>query len=150
MYKTEINQNNMTKEELEIQIINDIKEIKDILDEDKIKDKLFRYEVVRLQGHYNMFDPRARLETGLSEEDYKYIIKEYSNFMEKYPEVRSLAINRIEYLKSAYTAKVIGLRGCDDCRKIVSKKLDVKVEDLCEICKKIIEQFITYKNLLNI
>lgn len=37
-----------TKEELEIQIIKDIKDIKDIkniLDEDKLKDKLFRYEV---------------------------------------------------------------------------------------------------------
>ena len=71
---------NTTKEELEIQIIKDIKDFKNILYEDKLKDKLFRYEVVRLQGHYNMFDPRARLETGLSEEDYRYIIKEYTTF----------------------------------------------------------------------
>lgn len=150
MYKTEKNANCMTKEELEIQIIKDIKEIKDILDEDKIKDKLFKYEVVRLQGNYNILDPRARQQTGLSKKDYMYIIKNYSKLMNKYTDVRSMAINRIEYLKSAYTAKVIGLKGCDNCREIVSKKLDVKVEDLCENCQKILEQFITYKNLLNI
>lgn len=150
MYKTEVNQNNMTKEELEIQIIKDIKEIKDILEDDKLKDKLFRYEVVRLQGNYNMFDPRARLQTGLTKKDYMYIIKNYSKLMERFSEVRSMAMSRIEYLKSAYTAKVIGLKGCENCRNIVSEKLDVKVEDLCANCQKILEQFNTYKNLLNI
>lgn len=140
----------MTKEELEIQIIKDIKEIKDILEEDKLKDKLFRYEVVRLQGNYNMLDPRARQQTGLSKKDYMYIIKNYSRLMNKYTDVRSMSINRIEYLKSAYTAKVIGLKGCENCRNKVSKKLDVKAEDLCENCQKILEQFVTYKNLLNI
>ena len=140
---------NMTKEDLEIQIIKDIKDIKNILDEDKLKDKLFRYEVVRLQGH-NMFDPRARLETGLSEEDYKLTMKEYSNLMEKYPEVRNLAINRIEQLKSAYIKKVIELKGCFRCQSIVNKKLEVHAEDLCDKCQKILEQFISYKNLLNL
>lgn len=141
---------NITKEELEIQIIKDIKDIKNILDEDKLKDKLFKYEDVRLQGHYNMFDPRARLETGLSEEDYKYIMKEYSNLMEKYPEVRSLAINRIEQLKSAYIKQVIELKGCFRCQSMVNKKLEVHAEDLCDKCQKILEQFISYKNLLNL
>ena len=114
---------NITKEELEIQIIKDIRDIKDILDEEKLKDKLFRYEVVRLQGNYNMFDPRAKLETGLSEEDYKYIMKEYSNLMGRFPEVRSLAINRIEHLKSAYITKFIELKGCYRCSGIVRKKI---------------------------
>lgn len=149
MYKTEVNQNNMTKEELEIQIIKDIKEIKNILEEDKLKDKLFRYEVVRLQG-YNMFNPKSRLQTGLSKRDYTYIMKNYRNLIEQHNDVRSMAIKRIEYLKSAYIAKVITLKGCDRCRELVSKKLDVKVEDLCENCQKILEQFNTYKNLLNI
>lgn len=145
----EKNTNSMTKEELEIQIIKDIKEIKDILEEDKLKDKLFRYEVVRLQG-YNMFNPKSRLQTGLSKRDYTYIMKNYHKLSELHSDVKSMAINRIEYLKSAYTAKVIGLKGCEDCRELVSKKLDVKAEDLCENCQKILEQFVTYKNLLNI
>ena len=145
----EKNTNSMTKEELEIQIIKDIKEIKDILEEDKLKDKLFRYEVVRLQG-YNMFNPKSRLQTGLSKRDYTYIMKNYYKLSELHSDVKSMAINRIEYLKSAYTAKVIGLKGCEDCRELVSKKLDVKAEDLCENCQKILEQFVTYKNLLNI
>lgn len=140
---------NITKEELEIQIIKDIRDIKDILDENKLKDKLFRYEVVRLQGNY-MFDPRARLETGLSEEDYKYIMKEYSNLMERFPEVRSLAINRIEQLNSSYIKQVIELKGCYRCSSIVRKKLEVHVEDLCENCRKILEQFNSYKKLLDI
>ena len=141
---------NLTKEELEIQIIKDMKEIKNIREEDKLKDKLFRYEIVRLQGNYNMLDPRARQQTGLPEEDYKYIIKEYSNLMERYPEVRSLAINRIESLKSAYIKKVIDLKGCFRCQSIVNKKLEVQAEDLCDKCRKILEQFVSYKNLLNI
>lgn len=141
---------NLTKEDLEIQIIKDIKEIKDLLDEEKIKDKLFRYEVMRLQGRYNVFDPRARLQTGLSEEDYKYIIKEYSNLMGKYPEVRSLAINTIESLKSAYITKVVTLKGCFRCQNIVHKKLEVQAENLCDKCRKILEQFISYKDLLDI
>ena len=140
---------NMTKEDLEIQIIKDIKDIKNILDENKLKDKLFRYEVVRLQGNY-MFDPRARLETGLSEEDYKYIMKEYSNLMGRFPEVRSLAINRIEHLKSAYITRVIELKGCYRCSSIIRKKLEVHAEDLCENCRKILEQFNSYKKLLDI
>ena len=141
---------NLTKEDLEIQIIKDIKDFKNILYENKLKDKLFRYEVVRLQGHYNAFDPRFRLETGLSEEDYKYIIKEYSNLMERFPEVRSLAINRIEQLNSAYIKQVIDLKGCYRCSGIVRKKLEVHAEDLCENCRKILDQFNSYKKLLDI
>ena len=141
---------NTSKEELETQIIKDIKDFKNILDEDKLKDKLFRYEVVRIKGNYNMFDPRARLETGLSEEDFKYIIKEYSNLMEHFPEVRSLAINRIEQLNSSYIKQVIDLKGCYRCSSVIRKKLEVHAEDLCESCRKILEQFNSYKKLLDI
>jgi hypothetical protein len=37
-----------------------------------------RYEEVRDEGRYNMFDPRARQLTGLSREDYLFTLSNYS------------------------------------------------------------------------
>jgi hypothetical protein len=37
-----------------------------------------RYERVRLGGAYNMFDPRAREATGLTQDRYVFILKHYS------------------------------------------------------------------------
>ena len=39
---------------------------------------------VQSKGKYNMFDPMARLETGLSEEVFIYIIEHYDELMAKY------------------------------------------------------------------
>ena len=36
------------------------------------------YEEVRASGHYIMFDPRARLETGLNTGDYAFVMDNYS------------------------------------------------------------------------
>lgn len=47
------------------------------------------YENVRSRGRFNMFDPRARQATGLSKEKYLYIIENYSDLMNKYPDVRN-------------------------------------------------------------
>ena len=38
-----------------------------------------RYEEVREEGLYNMFDPRARELTGLSEKDYIFVMNNYSD-----------------------------------------------------------------------
>lgn len=35
------------------------------------------YEEVRMSGNYNMFDSRARIESGLTEEQYLYVMKNY-------------------------------------------------------------------------
>jgi hypothetical protein len=35
------------------------------------------YERVRRGGRFNMFDPRARRATGLSEERYSFVMKNY-------------------------------------------------------------------------
>lgn len=48
------------------------------------------YERVRRSGRYNMFDPRARRETGLSGETYSAIVKCYRQLIEKYPDVRKV------------------------------------------------------------
>jgi len=35
------------------------------------------YEEVRSGGRWNMFDPRARKATGLSADEYKFVMKNY-------------------------------------------------------------------------
>ena len=43
-----------------------------------------RYEKVRQAGRWNMFDPSARFATGLSKDEYMYVMKNFS-------ELRALA-----------------------------------------------------------
>lgn len=120
------------------QIIQQIDEIKAMLESGKQEDKFFRYEIVRRQGLYNMLNAKARQLTGLTKEDYIYIIKNYSQLMIKYPKTKDKAKRYLEYIKSANIAKVIAVKGCKNCIEIVSNKLDVKENDLCENCKKIL------------
>jgi hypothetical protein len=41
--------------------------------------KAFRfYEQVRESGHYNMFDSRARLASGLTKDEYLFVMENYS------------------------------------------------------------------------
>lgn len=37
-----------------------------------------KFEKVRASGRFNMFDPRARRETGLGHERYSYVLSNYS------------------------------------------------------------------------
>jgi len=49
------------------------------MDYTKHQIKAFRfYEQVRESGHYNMFDSRARLATGLTKEEYLFVMENYS------------------------------------------------------------------------
>lgn len=43
-----------------------------------------RYEEVRQEGNYNMFDPRARQLTGLGRADYHFVIKNYNALKAQY------------------------------------------------------------------
>lgn len=51
------------------------------------------YEIIRKSGHYNMFDPRARLSTGLTKEDYIFVMENYSALKEA-----AVNFNADEYL----------------------------------------------------
>lgn len=42
------------------------------------------YEEVRMSGNYNMFDSRARIESGLTEEQYLYVMKNYKRLADLY------------------------------------------------------------------
>ena len=123
-------------------IIDKAKEIVNILEESKLKEQLEEYELVRKQGYYNMLDPRARQLTRLTEEQYLYIMNNYSELMKKYPETRDKVARRLEYTTSAQIAKIIATKGCRDCIEIVSKKLDITINDLCENCRIIATEFI--------
>lgn len=127
--------------DLEQEIIKQAEELIDLLENGKQKEKLLKYEVVRQQGYYNMFDPRARKLTGLTEEDYIYIQKNYTELMQRFPETKERAKRNLAYLKSANISKIIALKGCENCIQRVSKKLDVTENDLCESCRKIIELY---------
>ena len=115
--------------------------IQEILDESKLKEKLLQYELVRLNGRYNMMDIRSRLLVDIPKEEYNYIVKNYSLLMEKYPEIKDKANIRFEYIKSANRIKLIVTKGCNNCIDIVTKKLDVKIEDLCENCQYLIKKY---------
>jgi hypothetical protein len=45
-----------------------------------------RYEGVRLSGSYNMFDPRARELTGLSDGDYLFVMGQFSQLRKQFEE----------------------------------------------------------------
>ena len=42
------------------------------------------YEEVRMSGNYNMFDSRARIETGLTEDQYLYVMENYTRLANLY------------------------------------------------------------------
>lgn len=134
---------NNSKDVITGQIIKTTQELVDISKERKIKDKLFQYELVRLNGKYNMLDEQARNLTGLSKEDYIFIIEHYTELMKQYPDVKERALKTLEYIKSADIVKVIAIKGCENCIEKVCKKLDVYKDDLCENCRQIVEQHIS-------
>jgi len=48
------------------------------------KDQFESYEDTRLSGCYNMFSKQARDETGLSKDDYIFVMKHYSTLVNLY------------------------------------------------------------------
>lgn len=44
---------------------------------------------------------------------------------------------QIQYIKSANIRKTVALNGCKNCINVESKKLDVKVKDLCQNCRRL-------------
>lgn len=52
--------------------------------EDELKAACERYEQVRCIGCYNMLDPRATVLSGLTKEQYRYIICNYSDLNDRY------------------------------------------------------------------
>lgn len=127
----------------EQEIIKQAQSIIGILQNGRQKENLLKYEVIRQQGKYNMLDQTVKRLTGLSEEDYEHIIRNYPELISKYPDIKSIATGEIEYIKSANIAKIIAIKGCKNCIEIVSKKLDVKEIDLCEECRKIVQLYLS-------
>ena len=108
--------------------------------QEKLEEKLIRYELVRQQGRYNMLDERARQLTGLSEAEYMYIISNYEELMNKYPDIKAKVKEKLDYIMSANLSKYIAINGCEKCRQQVCEKLDVSIDDLCEKCKQKLKQ----------
>lgn len=108
--------------------------------QEELEEKLIRYELVRQQGRYNMLDERARQLTGLSEADYMYIISNYKELMNKYPDIKAKVKEKLDYIMSENLSKYIAINGCEKCRQQVCEKLDVSIDDLCEECKQKLKQ----------
>ena len=132
---------NRTKEELAEQIIKECNDLKDMLEEGKLKERLYEYELIKLNSKTPLLDEQARRLIGITAEEYIYITKNYDKLIKKYPDVRERALRYLDYIKSANIAKLIALKGCENCRLIVCKKLDVKENDLCDNCKKLIAEY---------
>lgn len=131
---------NRTKEELAEQILKDTKELIDIAKESKLKENLYEYELIKLNSKTPLLDEQARSLIGITSEEYIYITENYDELIAKYPDVKERALRHLEYIKSANIAKIVALKGCENCRLIVCKKLDVKIDDLCESCKKLVTE----------
>lgn len=67
-----------------------------------------------------------------------YIISPHNELMIKFPNVRDIALKRINHIKSANIFKHVALKECKNCIEIVSKKLDVTKNNLCKNCKNIL------------
>lgn len=132
---------NRTKEELAEQILKDTKELIDIVKESKLKENLYEYELIKLNSKTPLLDEQARSLIGITSEEYIYITENYDELIAKYPDVKERALRHLEYIKSANIAKIIALKGCENCRLIVCEKLDVKENDLCDNCKKLIAEY---------
>lgn len=132
---------NRTKEELAEQILKDTKELIDIVKESKLKENLYEYELIKLNSKTPLLDEQARSLIGITSEEYIYITENYDELIAKYPDVKERALRHLEYIKSAKIAKIIALKGCENCRLIVCEKLDVKENDLCDNCKKLIAEY---------
>ena len=132
---------NRTKEELAEQILKDTKELIDIAKESKLKENLYEYELIKLNSKTPLLDEQARSLIGITSEEYIYITENYDELIAKYPDVKERALRHLEYIKSANIAKIISLKGCENCRLIVCEKLDVKENDLCDNCKKLIAEY---------
>ena len=76
-------------------ILQQTEELRKILEVDKQEEKLLKYEIVRQQGYYNMLDKRARILTGLTEKDYIYILKNYTELIQKFPKVKDKAKSKL-------------------------------------------------------
>ena len=132
---------NRTKEELAEQILKDTKELIEIAKESKLKENLYEYELIKLNSKTPLLDEQARSLIGITSEEYIYITENYDELIAKYPDVKERALRHLEYIKSANVAKIIALKGCENCRLIVCEKLDVKENDLCDNCKKLIAEY---------
>ena len=132
---------NRTKEELAEQILKDTKELIYIAKESKLKENLYEYELIKLNSKTPLLDEQARRLIGITAEEYIYITKNYDKLIKKYPDVRERALRYLDYIKSANIAKLIALKGCENCRLIVCEKLDVKENDLCDNFKKLIAEY---------
>lgn len=132
---------NRTKEELAEQILKDTKELIEIAKESKLKENLYEYELIKLNSKTPLLDEQARSLIGITSEEYIDITENYDELIAKYPDVKERALRHLEYIKSANIAKIIALKGCENCRLIVCEKLDVKIDDLCDNCKKLIAEY---------
>ena len=132
---------NRTKEELAEQIIKECNDLKDMLEEGKLKERLYEYELIKLNSKTPLLDEQSRSLIGITSEEYIDITENYDELIAKYPDVKERALRHLEYIKSANIAKIIALKGCENCRLIVCEKLDVKENDLCDNCKKLIAEY---------
>lgn len=139
--KQNYNKTNDRADILANEIIRRTKELIRIVKRGRLEDNLVKYEVVKQQGIYNMLDPRARELAGISESTYRYIQKNYSYLMNKFPRTKVKAQMELDYMKSAEIAKMVALKGCRECRKIVSEKLDVTRDDLCQLCRDMLTEY---------
>ena len=132
---------NRTKEELAEQILKDTKELIEIAKESKLKENLYEYELIKLNSKTPLLDEQARSLIGITSEEYIDITENYDELIAKYPDVKERALRHLLRWVADSSYFLIALKGCENCRLIVCEKLDVKENDLCDNCKKLIAEY---------
>lgn len=125
------------KEELRKEIDKGFLDLKNIFKECHLREKLRKYELIKQQGIYDILDNKSIKLSGLTKEDYYYIMKNYNKLIKKFPDVKGEVQQQIKYMESAAIAKKVAIYGCSNCIELVSNKLDVTINDLCSSCKEI-------------
>ena len=128
--------------ELVEDILNQCTDVTQILKRAKEKEILFKYEIVRQQGFYNMFDPKARQLTGLSKDNYLFVMKNYSRLIKEHPNIKEEITKQLQYVRYTNVNKTVLLNGCQNCidkifNNVINNNLKLDVEDLCQNCRKL-------------
>ena len=70
-----------------------------------LKHNFEKYELVRQLGYFNMLDPRAIDLTGLTKNEYFYILKNYKQILERYPNTRDKIRKQLKFYNYVNTIK---------------------------------------------
>lgn len=78
--------------------LKDTKKVKDCLKTTILRKNFEKYENIRQQGCYNMFDQKTRILTGLTDREYKYILANYTELKKKFKDIKAKQTEDLQHI----------------------------------------------------